>query len=152
MLVFKGKTAKFYLRSVRNIHGPVRGRYKLMWPEFRSQYLAKIRSAQDEAEANLMAAKFVATLLTEWNVTYPQDYPVEALRGQPVPITAETLLNECYQPTYVRLVNVVTGMAECDIDPDDSVDDQLKTASRQAKDADELLRLLAEADTEKLGN
>jgi hypothetical protein len=152
MLVFKGKTAKFYLRSVRNVHGPVRGRYKLMWPEFRSQYLSKIRSASGENEAELMAAKFVATLMTEWNVTYPDDYPDVSLRGKPVPITAETLLNECFQPTYVRLVNVVTGMAECDVDPDDSVDDQLKTASKQSKDADELLRMLAEADNEKVGN
>ena len=152
MLVFEGKTAKFYLRGVRNVHGPIRGRFRVMWPDFRAKYLETIRGSKDNKEAELWSAKAVASLLSEWNVTYPNDHPNEDLRGKPVPITPDVLLKECYPPTYNRLMNVVLGMSEGDIDPDDSIEDQLKTVDNQNKSAEELQQMLAKIDAEKVGN
>lgn len=124
----------------------------MMWPAFRAWYLDKIRKTANNEEAELVAADTVAGLLTEWNVTYPENHPDASLRGKPVPITPDVLLKDCYPPTYNRLMNVVLGMTEGDVDPEDSVAEQLKTVRNQSYSPDELQKLLAEADAEKVGN
>lgn len=152
MHTFKGRTTKFYLPAVRYVHGPVRGRYKVAWPEYRAKYLEMMRGNMEAKEKELLTAKVVADLVTEWNLTYSDDDPRDELRGKPLPITPEILMNETYPQSYLRLQNVILGFSESDIDPDDPVDSQLRTADNRKKSADELFAIMVSDDVQKVKN
>lgn len=153
MHVFKGKTAKFYLPGVRYIHGPVRGRYRIMWPDYRSRYIEALQSGKSKpADIEELTVKVVADLVSEWDAVYPDDHPDEKLRGKPIPITEEFLLKECYQPTYILLQRIVLGFDESPADPKDPVGEQLDAVERSSKTPEELFELLRQKDEESVGN
>ncbi|TXH46202.1 MAG: hypothetical protein E6Q97_30100 [Desulfurellales bacterium] len=153
MHTFKGKTAKFYIPGVRYVHGPVRGRYRIMWPEYRSRYLETIQSGKlKPKEESELTAKCVADLLSEWDAVYSDDHPDAEKRGKPMPISAEVLLTECYQQSYYMLQRVVLGFGESLPDPEDGINEQLRAAERQQMSPKDLFEELQKEDDEQVGN
>jgi len=140
---------KGYIDGLRYVHGPVRFRYNALWPEGRTAYFKKLESLPSAKAKEIYQAGFVAKrLIVDWNQTYCS---ASDQAGEPLPITAEAFsaLDDMVQG---RMVRIMFRQSESDLDPEDPVEDQLKTMMDSDRTAEEALAELDAEDAESVGN
>lgn len=149
--VFDGLEHKGYIRGLRGVHGPIRFRYKAMWPEMRRKYLETVVRL-NATQLHQYQSRIVAELMTEWDQRYRDDHPDTSLAGAPMPITEDVMRHQVFDDVVHRIAQIIARVDESDVDPSDPMDEQLATAERAAMSPAEFERLMESEDQERVGN
>ncbi len=152
MMVADGMTVPGFLRGVEPSDTPLRFRYRTVSPLQRAEFQDMVRSVELIKDRELLAGQMVAKFVKEWDQKYPAEWPIEKLRGTPVPITVEIVCHNVHPTIFTRLFNIVMGSGVSDPDPKNSADSQKDAIVKNAMPANSLAALLSEEDQERLGN
>lgn len=152
MMVTDGMTVPGFLRGVEPGDTPLRFRYRTVSPLQRAEFQDMVRSVEKIQDRELLAGKMVAQFVKEWDLRYPEEWPIEKLRGKPVPITSELACHNVHPTIFTRLFNIVMGSGVSDPDPKTSSDAQKDAIVKNAMPANSLAALLSAEDQERLGN
>lgn len=151
-VVKKGKTYRAYISGARYVHSEVRFQYRGLWRQARRQYFAAMDelskqskpgvevfpSPEDKCTANMMSKVIVS-----WDVKDDE--------GKPLPITAENLI-DLDEPLFNKMSRIIARMAESDLDPMDSADEQQKTLENGSKSPAELQATFDLSELDEVGN
>ncbi len=152
MLTCDGMTVPGFLRGVEPGDTPLRFRYRTVSPLQRAEFQDMVRSVEQIRDRELLAGQMVAKFVKEWDQKYPAEWPVEKLRGTPVPITSEIVCNNVHPTIFTRLFNIVMGSGVSDPDPKNSADSQKDAILKNAMPPNSLAALLSEEEQTRLGN
>ncbi len=129
---FKGQVFKGYLAMVPGVDGPIRWKYRGMWPAARTKYLKDLAACSSEDDQEVLQLSTMAKMIVEWNIKYPDNHPDPAKRGQVVPIDATVIRDDIMVHVRNLLMAVSSWQKFSDLDPLDSVKDQEQTVRAKA--------------------
>jgi len=151
-VICDGMTYPGYLRANEEGEMPLRFRYRPVSPMQRAEFNDIVRAIEKVEDREVIAAKMVARFVKEWDARYPAEWPVENLRGKPLPITFETAANNIDSPTFTRLFNIVMGIGFSDPDPRQNPQQQEDAIRKNSMSSNSLASLLDREEQDRLGN
>lgn len=125
-----GYTLNAYIAPVKNIHGPIRIRFRPTFILDRANLL-EVRNTTTEKLFSLYLSQWMVKQLVSWSLKKVNDH------GElvPTPITVDFIL-QLKPPIWKRLVDIVCwGFDGGDDDPDQPSEERLTQAERELKAA-----------------
>lgn len=152
-LVGDGMDRKGFIPARNYVNPAIRFWYRPMGIMAQAVYLEGMNKQQKAEDQRTVSIGLMASRLRQWDLKYPADWKVEEKRGKPVPVNDPDEIKEALDPYLQTTISaIIAGLCESPLDPDDSEKIRLEAAGKQGASPAEVLKAMAEAESERQGN
>lgn len=152
MLLYDGMTLPGYLAPVTPGQIALRFRYRIVSPIERAEWNDISRNLDTVEKREFAAAEWITRYLAEWDLKYPENWPVERLRGKPIKISQQFLAKYVHPIWFSKLFNCVLGIGPPDPDPMEAEKEQQRKRELAAMDPESRAKAMAEEEDDRVGN
>lgn len=152
-LVGDGMDRKGFIPARNYVTPAIRFWYRPMGIMAQAVYLEGMNKQQNSEDQKTVSIGMISSRLRKWDMKYPADWKDEEKQGKPVPTNDTDEIRDVLDPYIQSSISaIIAGLCESPLDPEDSEKIRLEAAGKQGATPSEVLKAMAEAESERQGN